>query len=245
MPPEIYPNEECDDGINGWLAEITGRDGDRRRVRFMRTACKPVWLHKSVLHAASTELLTVAMSTPPKSVHSADAADSLGVCAPLLNAVDQCASASMQPGSGGYHLCAGDTLRKGCFSAVARRFGLPCRDFEKEVALGGGSHGDLFVDATFCSALAEAEAGGVRFVVGGPPCQTGTAVRFLRKTAEDHGPPVLRRQQDPDGEHCPAGWRMEVEKSNALNRRFVAIAQAVHKRGGYIVLETPACQGEG
>jgi hypothetical protein len=245
VPPHVYPNETCKEDA-GWLAEVTGKDGARRRLRFVHAGGKPVWLHESVLQPAPAGSACTALQqqVTPQPLSSTEHFE-LAICAPLWQAAYACSTAGVKPNAGGFHICAGDTHRQGCFSKVASRMGLPCRDFEKEESLGGGTHGDLFVDATFCSALAEIKAGMVGYMVGGPPCTTGTSVRFLAKSVDEHGPPVLRRQSDPDGDACPVEWRMEVTKSNALNRRVAALAMAVLDQGGFIVLETPACQGEG
>jgi hypothetical protein len=108
-----------------------------------------------------------------------------------------------------------------------------------------GNECDLTDDVAFSDLLARAQAGEFFAALIGTPCSTFSVARIAKPGFDDDGPPQARSLEHLHGVPGIPDWcKRQVELSDLLVERSVAIARAVHDSGGEFVIENPVARSD-
>ena len=105
---------------------------------------------------------------------------------------------------------------------------------------------DLTRDDVFDSLMARIAAGEFFAGIIGTPCGTFSVARIRVPGEEDDGPVQMRFRGDAEGRHSvlTEDQRQQLDMSNLLVERSVAIARALQASGGQFIVENPVTRSD-
>ena len=136
-------------------------------------------------------------------------------------------------------LFSGSYDRTDGLAAFLNRSGLLVTVVDSDPIAGGGPAHSVLNDAFYRNVLSRVQSGEYFAIFAAPPCSTFSVSRFFRSDhSKDGGPPPVRDRDNIRGlPGIPSGHVSELNDSNAIIDRTVALLEAAHRAGAELVMD--------